>query len=60
MKLLKALGSEFKILMDLPLSEIENSGTPILSEAIEKMRSGDVIKTPGFDGEFGKIKLFPK
>lgn len=58
MRLLNALGSEFKILMDASLNDIEKAGPLKLSEAISKMRTGEVIKTPGFDGEFGKIKLF--
>ncbi|OGW32671.1 MAG: DNA helicase UvrD [Nitrospirae bacterium GWC2_42_7] len=59
MRLLNILGSEFKILMDTPLIDIEKAGSSTLSEAISKMRTGDVIKTPGFDGEFGRIKIFP-
>lgn len=60
MRLLNILGSEFKILMDTPLNDIEKTGTATLNEAISKMRAGEVIKTPGFDGEFGKIKIFPQ
>jgi len=56
--LLQKLGSEFKILMDVPLKDIEQASFPLICEAIEKMRKGDVHIAPGFDGEYGKIKIF--
>ena len=56
--LLQKLGSEFKILMDAPLDEIERAGSPLLREAIYMMRSGNVHIAPGYDGEFGKVKIF--
>lgn len=58
MNLLGKLGSEFSILMDLPLDEIEKAGSPVIREAIARMRSGEVSIAPGFDGEFGKVKIF--
>jgi uncharacterized protein (TIGR00375 family) len=58
LKLLRSLGNEFKILMESPLADIEKTGPPSLSEAISKMRSGKVHISPGFDGEYGKIKIF--
>ena len=57
LKLLRSLGNEFKILMESPLSDIEKAGSFSLSEAISKMRSGKVHISPGFDGEYGKIKI---
>jgi len=55
-RLLRKLGHEFKILMDTPIEEI--MGSPLLREAISRMRSGNVYIKPGFDGEYGKIKIF--
>lgn len=59
-KLLQNLGNEFKILMDIPLDEIEKAGSPVLKEAVSLMRSGNIHIAPGYDGEFGKIKIFEK
>ncbi|MBI5847975.1 MAG: DNA helicase UvrD [Nitrospirae bacterium] len=56
--LLSALGNEFTILLDTPLTEIENAGSAKIAEAIAKMRSGDISIAPGYDGEFGKIRIF--
>ncbi|MEW6001626.1 MAG: endonuclease Q family protein [Nitrospirota bacterium] len=58
-KLLEKIGSEFTILMESPLSDIESIDS-ILSEAIKRMRSGNVRIIPGYDGEYGKIKIFDK
>ncbi len=56
MRLLENLGPEFTVLMDIPLNEIEEKGSPLLKEAIERMRSGQVHIVPGYDGEYGKVK----
>jgi len=58
LKLLSSLGNEFRILMESSLSDIEKAGSSSLSEAISRMRSGKVHISPGFDGEYGKIKIF--
>lgn len=58
LKLLHSLGNEFRILMESPLPDIEKAGTSSLAEAISKMRSRKVHISPGFDGEYGKIKIF--
>jgi len=56
--LLDKLGNEFRILMETPLDDIERAGTPLLREAISRMRSRRVNIIPGFDGEYGKVKIF--
>ncbi len=56
--LLEKLGSEFQILQALPLETIESAGIPLLGEAIRKMRQGKIQILPGYDGEFGQIRIF--
>jgi len=56
-KLLATLGNEFKILLDAPLADIEEAGSPLLRKAIASMRTGRVFISPGFDGEYGKVKI---
>jgi uncharacterized protein (TIGR00375 family) len=58
MRLVQELGSELTILLDVPLKDIRRAGSPRLAEAISRMRKGDVNITPGFDGEYGKVKIF--
>jgi ATP-dependent DNA helicase UvrD/PcrA len=57
-ELLRNLGPELGILMEVPLDRIENSGGPLLAEAVRRMRQGMVIRDGGYDGEFGRIRLF--
>jgi len=57
-QLLERLGNEFDILMHVPLDDIGRAGTPLLREAISRMRAGDVRIAPGYDGEFGKVRIF--
>jgi len=56
--MLEKLGSEFKILMDVPLDDIERASTPLIREAVSRMRAGKVNIAPGYDGEFGKVRIF--
>ncbi|MGO9014350.1 MAG: endonuclease Q family protein [Dissulfurispiraceae bacterium] len=56
--LLEKLGNEFTILMKTRLDDIERAGSEKLREAVSKVRAGDICIVPGYDGEFGKVKLF--
>ncbi|MCL4457328.1 MAG: endonuclease Q family protein [Nitrospirae bacterium] len=56
--LLQKLGNEFKILMDVPLKDIGHASSALMKEAISRMREGKVHIAPGYDGEYGKIKIF--
>ncbi len=55
---LESLGSELNILLNLSKDEIDHAGIPLLSEAVRRMREGNVHISPGYDGEYGKITLF--
>ncbi|OPY66431.1 MAG: hypothetical protein A4E57_02808 [Syntrophorhabdaceae bacterium PtaU1.Bin034] len=58
MRLLAALGNEFAILLDTPLAEIERAASTLTAEAINRMRQGAIHIRPGYDGEYGLIKIF--
>ena len=58
MSMLERIGNEFIILLDTPLDDIERAGTPLVREAISRMRTGNVQIAPGYDGEFGTVKIF--
>lgn len=53
----KALGSEFTILREIPIEDIKRAAGPLIAEGIDRLRAGEVERTPGFDGEYGKIGL---
>ncbi len=56
--MLERLGNEFKILLDVPLDDIERAGTALIREAVSRMRAGNIHIAPGYDGEFGKVRIF--
>jgi uncharacterized protein (TIGR00375 family) len=56
--LLNRFGPEFDILMNRDTQELETCGVPLLGEAIKRMRHGRLDLSPGYDGVFGRIKLF--
>ncbi|MCX6723886.1 MAG: endonuclease Q family protein [Candidatus Staskawiczbacteria bacterium] len=56
--LIKTLGSEFKILLESTEKEITKESLPEIAEAVLSMRQGKVLIEPGYDGVYGKIKIF--
>ncbi|MCU0847936.1 MAG: UvrD-helicase domain-containing protein [Spirochaetes bacterium] len=58
MRVISALGSEFHIQLEAPIDEIEKKAGLLLSEGIKRLREGNVIIEEGYDGEFGRIKVF--
>ena len=57
--MLERLGPELPILERLPLAAIEQAGFPEVAEAVGKVRGGQVVRTPGFDGQYGSVTLAP-
>jgi uncharacterized protein (TIGR00375 family) len=54
--MIERLGPELPILERLPLDAIEQAGFPKAAEAIGKVRRGQVVRVPGYDGEYGSIR----
>jgi DNA helicase-2/ATP-dependent DNA helicase PcrA len=52
------LGSEFEILLDISIEEIKKEFGDMIGEAINRVRQGKMIVEPGYDGEFGTVKIF--
>ena len=57
-RLVAALGPELSILRETPLDDLRRAGGSLLSEAIARLRRGEVIRDAGYDGEYGTIRLF--
>jgi DNA helicase-2/ATP-dependent DNA helicase PcrA len=55
--LIARFGSELGLLLHAGLDEIR-SEMPLLGEAISRLRQGRVICRPGYDGEYGVVRVF--
>lgn len=56
--MLEQLGPEFAVLREIPIQDIEGRFGHLIGEGIRRLRAGQVTRLPGFDGEYGTIKLF--
>ena len=56
--LLGRLGPELPLLNALPLEDIEPAASPLVAEALSRLRKQEVIRSAGYDGVYGTIRLF--
>jgi uncharacterized protein (TIGR00375 family) len=56
--LIKKFENEFNILLKAKREELEKTTTPEVVEGILRMREGKVFKEAGYDGVYGKIRIF--
>jgi uncharacterized protein (TIGR00375 family) len=56
--LIKKFTNETKILIDVDRKELEAATLPEIAEGIIRVREGKVFIEPGYDGVYGKIRIF--
>jgi len=52
------LGSEMNILFKASIKDIEKVAGEKIAEGIKKVRQGDIVISPGYDGEYGVVKIW--
>ena len=59
-RLVSHFDSEMNILLKAPLSDLEKvASIYAVAEGIDKVRRGDIVVEPGYDGVFGVVKIWP-
>jgi len=56
--LISKFGNEFNILLIINVSEVTKASESVIGQAIERVRNGKIYVKPGYDGEFGVVKVF--
>jgi uncharacterized protein (TIGR00375 family) len=56
--LIDQIGSEFFILLHASLKDIVAASSKQIADAVDRVRKGNIYIKPGYDGEFGIVKVF--
>jgi len=57
-EIINNLGSEFNVLLNATRGEIESVSSVGIAEGVLRVREGRLKIEPGYDGEFGVVKIF--
>ncbi len=57
-RLIEKFGPELNILHQIPLDALKDEEVPLLGEALRRVRNGEIFIQPGYDGQFGTLKIF--
>jgi len=57
-KLTDSFGGEFEVLLGTSIPDISKISGPRIAEAIDRVRRGEIVVDPGFDGVFGIVKIW--
>ena len=53
-----AFSDEIEVLLKAPIASIAAAADDRIAEGIKKVRGGDIVIRPGFDGEYGIVKIW--
>ncbi len=59
-KLIENLGNEFNVLLEASQTDLDSVTLPEIAKGIIMVRGGKVQIEPGYDGVFGKVRIFSK
>jgi uncharacterized protein (TIGR00375 family) len=56
--LIESVGPELYILEKASLDAVEEASSPLLAEGLRRVRQGELTVKPGFDGQYGELRIF--
>ncbi len=56
--IIRQAGSEMAVLLDLPLDKLKEITTAEVVLGVSRVREGSLTVEPGFDGQYGRVKIF--
>ncbi len=59
-KLVIALGSEIEVLTKASIAQIAKVSGEKIAEGVQKVRAGELVIDPGYDGVYGVVKIWSK
>ena len=57
-RLIERFGTEMSVLMETPIAEIDFASDERTAEGIDRVRRGDIFIEPGYDGVYGKVRVW--
>ncbi len=57
--LVKRFDNELKVLTEVPADDIEAASNERIAEGVARVRAGDIAIEPGYDGQYGSVKVWP-
>jgi len=58
--LCEQFGSELQVLLKTPIEDISKITDARIADGIRRVRGGNIVIDPGYDGEYGKVAIWPE
>jgi len=57
-RLVKTFGSELNVLLKATIKDIEQASFAGIAEGVKRVREGKLTVMPGYDGQYGEVRIF--
>lgn len=57
-QLVPVVGTEFDVLLSVPIATIAAAAGAVVADAIDRVRAGKLVISPGYDGVYGTVRIY--